>query len=177
VDVSRSIPIVTQTTADHGWVDLARATPAGVEFRAAARRGLEMRPTRHELARYLTPHATRHNLTRRTLLKAGAASTALIATIGVFSTQSAAKSARPSPVPANPAFGGLHIYGVDPAMEPSAITDFHGHVGAAVVDGTGTWKVEGKTPETLLFDTDMRFMQGVFRGTDGRRHRGTFAFV
>jgi hypothetical protein len=60
-------------------------------------------------------------------------------------------------------------------MEPSAITDFHGAVGAAVVDGTGTWKVGGTAPETLLFDTDMRFMQGVFLGTDGRSHKGTFA--
>lgn len=136
-----------------------------------------MRPTDRDLARFLTPHAARHHLTRRTFLKVGAASTAVIATTGVFSTRSAARSGTPTPVPANPAFGGLHIYGVNPAMEPSAITNFHGQVGAAVIDGTGTWKVAGKAPETLLFDTDMRFMQGVFRGTDGRDHKGTFAFV
>jgi hypothetical protein len=94
-----------------------------------------------------------------------------------MSNQSVAKSGMPTPVPANPVFGGLHIYGVDPSMEPSAITNFHGAVGAAIVDGTGTWKVEGKAPEPLLFDTDMRFMQGVFRGTDGTNHKGTFAFV
>ena len=136
-----------------------------------------MRSTQSELSRFLTPHVSRHVLSRRTLLKAGAASTAVIATTGVLSTVSVARSGTPTPTPANPAFGGLHIYGVDPSMEPSAITNFHGAVGAAVVDGTGTWTVEGKPAETLLFDTDMRFMQGVFRGTDGRNHKGTFAFV
>ena len=136
-----------------------------------------MRPTQDQLARFLAPHVHRHGFSRRAFLKAGAASTAVIATTGLLSTRSAAKSGTPVPTPANPAFGGLHIYGVDPSMEPSAITDFHGMVGAAVVDGTGTWQVQGRAPETLLFDTDMRFMQGVFRGTDGRKHRGTFAFV
>ncbi len=136
-----------------------------------------MRPMHDDLARFLTPHAARHGLSRRTFLKAGVATTALIATTGVMSDRAAAKSGTPSPVPANPAFGGLHVYSVDPSMEPSAITNFHGHVGAAVVDGSGTWKVSGNTPETVLFDTDMRFMQGTFRGTDGRDHKGTFAFV
>jgi hypothetical protein len=136
-----------------------------------------MRSTHDDIARFLTPHAGRHGLSRRTLLKAGVATTALIATTGVMSARSTAKSGTPSPVPANAVFGGLHIYGVDPSMEPSSITNFHGHVGAAVVDGTGTWEVTGRAPETLLFDTDMRFMQGTFRGTDGLSHKGTFAFV
>ena len=29
----------------------------------------------------------------------------------------------------------------------------------------------------LLFDTDMRFMQGIYVGQDGAVHRGTFGFV
>jgi len=118
-----------------------------------------------------------HAVSRRALLKAGAATGAVIATSGILGTSAAARSGIPKPVPADAAFGGLHIYGVDPSMEPSSITDFHGAVGAAVVDGTGTWQVRGKPAETLLFDTDMRFMQGVFRGTDGRNHKGTFAFI
>jgi hypothetical protein len=136
-----------------------------------------MRSTQSELSRFLTPHAGHRVFSRRTLLRAGAASTALVATTGVLSNVSVARSGTPTPTPANPAFGGLHIYGVDPSMEPSAITNFRGAVGAAVVDGSGTWKVEGTAPETLRFDTDMRFMQGVFLGTDRRRHKGTFAFV
>ena len=135
-----------------------------------------MRSTHDDIARFLTPHAARHHLSRRTFLKAGVATTALIATTGVMSARSVAKSGTPTPVPLNAAFG-LHVYFVDPTMEPSTITDFHGRVGAAIVDGTGTWKVDGNAPETLLFDTDMRFMQGTFRGTDGLSHKGTFAFV
>jgi len=95
----------------------------------------------------------------------------------MLSGRAVAKSGILSPTPANPAFGGLHIYGVDPSMEPSAITDFHGAVGAAVVDGTGTWKVGGTAPETLLFDTDMRSCRASSSVTDGRSHKGTFAFV
>ena len=118
-----------------------------------------------------------HAFSRRAFLKAGAATGAVVATSGFLGGYAAARSGIPTPVPADAAFGGLHIYGVDPAMEPSAITDFHGAIGAAVVRGTGTWMVTGKAAETLLFDSDMRFMQGVFRGTDGRNHRGTFAFI
>ena len=136
-----------------------------------------MRTTPADLARFLTPHADRHMVSRRTLLKAGLASTALVATTGMLSNRAIAKSGIPVPIGANPAFGGLHVYGVDPSMEPATITNFHGLVGAAVVDGTGTWKVDGAATETLLFDTDMRFMQGAFRGTDGRTHEGTLGFV
>lgn len=118
-----------------------------------------------------------HGLSRRTFLKTGAATCAVIATSGLLSTTAAAKSGTPKPVPANAAFGGLHVYEPTPTQEPSAITDFRGAVGAAVVRGTGTWKVRGNAPETLLFDSDMRFMQGVFRGTDGRNHKGTFSFI
>lgn len=118
-----------------------------------------------------------HGLSRRAFLKAGAATGAIIATSGVLSTSAEAASGTPKPVPANPAFGGLHINGVAPSMEPSSITDFRGTVGAAIVQGTGTWKVKGHATETLLFDSDMRFMQGLFRGTDGRNHKGTFAFI
>jgi hypothetical protein len=57
--------------------------------------------------------------------------------------------------------------------EPSSITDFNGFVGVAHVEGTGT---DGDG-HTLLWDVDLRFMQGVYRGVDGRRHQGTFALV
>jgi len=57
--------------------------------------------------------------------------------------------------------------------EPSTITDFNGFVGVAHVEGTGT----DNTGHTLFWNTDLRFMDGVFRGTDGKIHQGTFAFV
>jgi hypothetical protein len=109
-----------------------------------------MRYTHDDLARFLTPHVGRHGLSRRTFLKAGAATTALIATTGVMSDRSAAKSGTPSPVPANPAFGRLHVYGVDPAMEPSAITDVHGHVGGSAAYIVPTPAVPVATSADLL---------------------------
>jgi len=109
-----------------------------------------------------------HTLSRRRLLQAGAATGAAVIAGGLV----------PTPVPANAAFGGLHVYSVGPSAENSTITDFRGIVGAAIVDGTGVAhdRLTGKN-EKLLFDSDMRFMQGTFRGTDGANHEGTFAFV
>ncbi len=81
------------------------------------------------------------------------------------------------PVPANPGFQGLHIYPVGLGSEPSSVDDFDGFVGVAIVDGTGVGRTQGGKEKKLLFDTDMRFTQGTFRGTDGARHHGTSAFV
>lgn len=93
------------------------------------------------LAQLITPHARRHALSRRELLKAGAATTALMTASAAFAPLQAAAGApgpgTPTPVAGDPAFGGLHINGVGIGIEPSAITDFNGAVGAAVVDGTG----------------------------------------
>jgi hypothetical protein len=60
-----------------------------------------------------------------------------------------------------------------PGVDPSSITDFNGFVGVADVQGTGTTN----TGETLLFDTDMRFMSGVYVGVDGAVHKGAFGFI
>jgi hypothetical protein len=132
-------------------------------------------------AQFLSPHAQRHawGITRRRFLATGAAATAAFTASAVFAPLEAAANERgafPVPVPANPAFGGLHIYEVALGSEPSAIGDFDGFVGAAIVDGAGVGGTHGAR-EHLLFDTDMRFMKGTFRGTDGERHEGTFAFV
>jgi hypothetical protein len=132
------------------------------------------------LAQLLTPHPRGHGLTRRRLLQAGIATTAVLAGASALAPARAAAAGVPGgtpvPVPANPAFGGLHIYEVALGSEPSSVGDFNGLVGAAIVDGAGIGRTTGGT-ERLLFDTDMRFMQGTFRGTDGLEHEGTFAFV
>ena len=55
----------------------------------------------------------------------------------------------------------------------------NGFVGLAYVDGTVT-RTNTLTNEVLTLpfvDSDMRFMKGVFRGTDGRLHHGAFAFI
>ena len=94
-------------------------------------------------------------------------------------------SAGPLPIPGifNPGLGGpdLHFQKPGPADntsgrfggEPSTITDFNGFIGVAHVQGTGT----DNSGNTLFWDTDLRFMHGVYQGTDGRIHSGTFAFV
>jgi hypothetical protein len=73
-----------------------------------------------------------------------------------------------------PAFPG----GSDPDdAEPSTITDFNGFIGLAYLNGTVT-RTKSATSEELWFrNSDMRFMEGTFRGTDGRMHHGAFAFV
>jgi hypothetical protein len=62
--------------------------------------------------------------------------------------------------------------------DPSQITDFDGFVGLTHIrgGGTGTDTMTGASAR-LAFQADMGFSQGKFIGTDGRQHRGTFAFV
>jgi hypothetical protein len=134
------------------------------------------------LSRFAIPHAHPHALSRRTLLKATAATTAVVAASSVFAPLRAAAAApgpgTPRPVAPNPDLFGLRVYEVAVGSEPSSITDFNGMVGAALVSGpgTGTDTATGAT-ETLTADVDMRFMQGTFRGTDGRVHEGTFTLI
>ena len=62
--------------------------------------------------------------------------------------------------------------------DPSQITDFHGFVGLTHIrgGGTGTNTDTGETTP-LAYQADMGFSQGKFIGTDGRLHKGSFAFV
>jgi len=62
--------------------------------------------------------------------------------------------------------------------DPSLIFNFNGVVGQADLDmsGVGTDLTTGAKSD-YTFHTDMRFMKGRFVGTDGRVHRGAFAFI
>jgi len=82
--------------------------------------------------------------------------------------------------------GEYHIFGPgvgegsDPAdAEPSTITNFNGSVGLAYISGmvTQTNTATGEVLRLPFLNSDMRFMTGVFRGTDLRVHQGTFGFV
>jgi hypothetical protein len=94
-------------------------------------------------------------------------------------------SVEPLPIPAGGrdfrVFGpGPTGVGLDPIdAEPATITDFNGFLGLAYLNGTvtqtNTATGEVKTLPFLL--SDMRFMKGVFQGTDGRIHQGAFALV
>jgi hypothetical protein len=95
----------------------------------------------------------------------------------------------PVPVPGGtPLLGGsFHAFApgppqlnIDPVdAEPITITNFNGFVGLSYTDGMAT-RTNTQTGETLrlpFLSSDMRFMQGEFRGADGRLHHGTFALV
>jgi hypothetical protein len=82
--------------------------------------------------------------------------------------------------------GGFHLFAPTPDgsfdpidAEPSSITDFNGFLGLAYISGTvrRTNTVTGEVLTLPFVNSDMRFMKGVFRGTDGQIHQGAFAFV
>ena len=58
-------------------------------------------------------------------------------------------------------------------FEMSTITDFDGVVGGSETRGTA----RGSDGTSYSFDCDMRFMQGLYVGLDGRRHFGSFGFI
>lgn len=129
-------------------------------------------------------HFARHGLSRRAFI--GGAAAAAGASLGSGLLWPAAASAGsfsvppPRPTPATTTVNGVAFHFVDPfhaGVDPSSITDFKGFVGVADVQGTGTARNPDGSVETLLFDTDMRFMQGTYVGLDGEVHQGTFGFV
>jgi hypothetical protein len=77
-----------------------------------------------------------------------------------------------TPAPTDPT--GVHPGGRD----PSTIYDFQGSIGQADLNltGMGTDLNTGES-RPYAFHTDMRFMDGVFLGTDARQHRGAVAFI
>jgi hypothetical protein len=80
--------------------------------------------------------------------------------------------------PFGPGTEVFHVFLPGEGNEPSTITDFHGSIGIAMVDGTGTGTDTSTGATTpLTFDTDMRFMQGVYIGVDGEKHKGTFGLI
>src|SRR5215467_10523404 len=122
-------------------------------------------------------HFWERALSRRQFLGAAAAVGGAAAMSGL-TLPSVAEAAAPGPgtprpIPGTVAPGApFHIILPGAGNEPSTITDFNGF--GAIVDVTG---VGTGTGSDLTFGADMRFMTGIFRGTDGRVHRGTFGFV
>jgi hypothetical protein len=89
----------------------------------------------------------------------------------------------PVPVQGSPALAPFNVWApivVDSIdAEPASINDFNGVVGIAYVSGmvTRTDHSTGKIEHLPFADADMRFMQGVYRGVDGKPRQGTFGFV
>ena len=122
-------------------------------------------------------------LSRRQFMTAAAATTGVVLGSGLWMPKLAlAAGSDPKPIP-----GGFSLLGkffhVDPSSpgsnaENSSIFDFHGTIGAAHIGGTGTGtNTDNGSTRHLLFDVDMRFMQGVYIGLDGEKHYGTFSFI
>jgi hypothetical protein len=61
--------------------------------------------------------------------------------------------------------------------EPATITDFKGFVGLAYLDGTVLQinTTTGEIRKLPFISTDMRFMKGIFRDTEGQLRQGAFA--
>src|SRR6476660_7425570 len=129
------------------------------------------------LARLAPQHGG--SLTRRRFLGGAAGALGATALLPVAAVARPRTDRTPQPIPGGLEVGGntFHVFGFGPGQEPSTITDFNGFVGVCDVQGTGTATNPDGSTETLLFDTDMRFMQGVYVGQDGEVHRGTFGFV
>jgi hypothetical protein len=130
------------------------------------------------------PRQLRERATRRSFLASSAGATGAMLGAGLLGP-AAAFGANPhtdrSPTPTtsratlNGVTFALSFFG--PGLDPSSITDFNGFVGVADVQGTGTATNPDGSTETLLYDTDMRFMSGSYVGKDGHVYKGTFAFV
>jgi hypothetical protein len=80
----------------------------------------------------------------------------------------------------------LHVYDYIPGNEPSTIGDFRGLVAINHLSGEGTVlrgsdtggiSTPTATGDRLVYDADMRIMQGLYIGEDGQEHEGTFGFV
>lgn len=76
----------------------------------------------------------------------------------------------PHPVASDP---DIHVIFPYVGNEMSTITDFNGVVAAGEIQGSAN----GSDGSTWQFDADMRFMEGLYRGTDGRVRHGSFGFV
>jgi hypothetical protein len=75
-----------------------------------------------------------------------------------------------NPVPSDPF---IHVLPPGIGFEMSTITDFNGVVGGSEIRGTA----HGSDGTAYDFDTDMRFMRGVYIGLDGRLRQGAFGFI
>jgi hypothetical protein len=133
--------------------------------------------------------AARRTVSRRTFVHSAAGALVAGATLGngIIRTAFAQAPSPSDPVPipgGTPALGGgFHVFApafIDPVdAEPITITDFNGFVGLAYISGMVTRRTRS-TNEVKQFpfvDSDMRFMQGVYRGVDGRVRRGAFGLI
>jgi hypothetical protein len=136
-----------------------------------------------------TPQVWSHGMSRRQFGRLAANTVAIGAALGTGLWKPglayASRSGEAVPIPGGSPFlgGSFHVFGpaaFDPIdAEPATITDFNGFDGLAYISGTVTQTntATGEVRTLPFVESDMRFMKGVFIGTDGRTHQGAFALV
>jgi hypothetical protein len=122
-------------------------------------------------------------LSRRQLLERSAVALGGVAGLRLLDPTSvfARPAAGPRPIPGGfdqnfnivPTDASLHILPPGIGFEMSTITDFNGVIGGSETRGMA----RGSDGTRYSFDTDMRFMRGVYVGLDGRVHDGSFGFI
>jgi hypothetical protein len=131
------------------------------------------------------PHAHSHfwerALSRRNFLAAaGLAGGAVVTSSAWMPAFAKTGTVAPRPIPYGTMIGGklFHFQGTAPNMDESSVYDFKGTVGVANIDGPGAGVHAGEPlPSDSEFGSDNRFMKGVYVGTDGKHHHGTFGFI
>ncbi len=141
------------------------------------------------------PHFWQRALSRRQFVRTAAGATAMVVGSGLWMPIQAAADgdddhkgrkpalgAAPNPIP-----GGLdllgnghifHVFFPVYGQEVSTITDFNGMIAAAEIQGMGTGTDTAKGMKTRYFyDADMRVMDGMYIGKDGKTRKGAFGFV
>lgn len=127
-------------------------------------------------------HFWERALSRRQFIAATGLAGGAVATASAWMplVANAETSAAPRPIPYGTVVGGklFHFVGVGPNKDESSIFDFKGLVGVAEISGPGAGMHNGAPlAANAHFGSDNRFMKGVYIGTDGKKHRGTFAFI
>jgi hypothetical protein len=130
------------------------------------------------------PHHPHHEVSRRAFLRGSAGAAGLLLGSGLLQQLPAGAAppgtGQPRPIPGGITVGGrtFHLFLPGPGAEPATITDLNGFSGVAVLDGT--WAATGSPTGGVsagVWEADMRFMKGLFVGTDGRRRQGAFGFI
>jgi hypothetical protein len=135
-------------------------------------------------------HFWQHAMSRRQFARTAAGTAVVGATLGSGLWKSGLAKARGSNEPV-PILGGFQaggetfrafgpgLFGESPDDEPATITDFNGFVGLAYINGmvTQTNTKTGQVRRLPFLTSDMRFMRGVFRDSEGRVQQGAFALV
>jgi len=130
------------------------------------------------------PHGHAHfwerALSRRDFLAAAGVAGGAVITSSAWMPVFAGAPPTPRPIPYGTMVGGklFHFEGTKPNLDESSIYDFKGTVGVANVSGPGAGVHNGAPlASNAQFGSDNRFMKGVYVGTDGKQHHGTFGFI